>query len=456
MRDILLTAVVFGLIPLALMRAQVSVYLWYWLGLMNPHRLVYGFAYQIPFAQIIGITALISVAISKDRRPVPWNTGLVLMLAILAYSALTSVFAWTPEAAWGYWIQVFKVFLMTFVMTMVIYGKERIHMLLLVVVFSIGFYGFKGGIFVFLTAGEHRVWGPPGNTFISDNNFLGLTMAMVVPLFIALARQEEKRWLRRLLYVVCFLTVIATVFTYSRGALLGLVVILVLTFIRSRKAKFFTLLFFIPLMYFAKDLVPEKLYKRTETIQSYKEDTSAMQRIRAWHVAWNIALDRPLTGAGFEFESSPANHDRWWSYVPESYIGLYGEKAHVAHSVYFQMLGQHGFIGLGLFLALLVSVLRALRAIQKDARANPDLNWMGDYASAIRIAIFGYAVSGSFLNVAFFDLLYLFVGITAVLHKELAASQATPATSAQTTSLDRRTRLQIQGESPRLAEKSVT
>jgi putative inorganic carbon (hco3(-)) transporter len=214
-------------------------------------------------------------------------------------------------------------------------------------------------------------------------------------------------------------------------------------------------LFFIPLMYFAKDLVPEKLYKRTETIQSYEEDTSAMQRIRAWHVAWNIALDRPLTGAGFEFESSPVHHDRWWSYVPESYIGLYGEKAHVAHSIYFQMLGQHGFIGLGLFLALLVSVLRTLRAIQKDARANPDLNWMGDYAAAIRIAIFGYAVSGAFLNVAFFDLLYLFVGITAVLHKELAASQATPATSEQTTSLSRRTRLQIQGESPRLAEKSV-
>ena len=50
MRDIAVTAVVFGLLPFILWRPHIGMLVWTWLGLMNPHRLCYTFAYDMPFA----------------------------------------------------------------------------------------------------------------------------------------------------------------------------------------------------------------------------------------------------------------------------------------------------------------------------------------------------------------------------------------------------------------------
>ncbi|MCK5481680.1 MAG: putative O-glycosylation ligase, exosortase A system-associated, partial [Gammaproteobacteria bacterium] len=73
MRDIVLTIIFFGLLPLVFSRPYVGIYLWTWLGLMNPHRLTYGFAFDFPFAQIVAITTLISMFASKEPKQIPWT-----------------------------------------------------------------------------------------------------------------------------------------------------------------------------------------------------------------------------------------------------------------------------------------------------------------------------------------------------------------------------------------------
>ena len=145
MRDYVLTAFVFALLPVCLVRPWLGILAWYWLGLMNPHRLTWGFAYTMPFAMLVGIATLLGAVMAKDRRPIPWNRELILMAILLAYFTVTTFFAWVPEYAWPQWEKVAKIIFMTFVATMFIYGKARIRALLLVVVASIGFYGFKGG-----------------------------------------------------------------------------------------------------------------------------------------------------------------------------------------------------------------------------------------------------------------------------------------------------------------------
>jgi putative inorganic carbon (hco3(-)) transporter len=50
MRDIIVTAIVFGLLPMALSRPYVGLYLYSWLSYMNPHKLTWGFATSMPFA----------------------------------------------------------------------------------------------------------------------------------------------------------------------------------------------------------------------------------------------------------------------------------------------------------------------------------------------------------------------------------------------------------------------
>lgn len=415
MRDILLAVVMLGLLPVCLFRPWIGILVWTWIGLMNPHRLSWELS-NLPFAMVVALLILTGMLFSRDRKPVPWNRELVLLAILMGYFTLTNFTAWHPPAAWAYWERVLKMVGMIFVTTMLIYGRKRIELLLLVIAGSIGFYGFKGGIFSIVTGGQYRVQGPDG-TMIGGNTFIGLAMAMVLPLLFAVARSQSEKWKRHAAYAVSWLTFIAIPFTYSRGALLGLAVVLPGIFPRLR--KFILLLpLLIPIAFIAKDLLPEKLVDRAQTIQTYEEDNSAMQRIRAWSVAMSIAKGSPLVGAGFDFEEF-SDPNRWWSHVPPDLYGFGTMKTHVAHSIYFSVLGQHGVIAFALFLAFLVFIYRDLGRLEKQTLETPDLAWISPYARALRIGFVGYLVTGAFLNSAYFDLMYLFAAFTALFRREV-------------------------------------
>ncbi|MGB8329603.1 MAG: putative O-glycosylation ligase, exosortase A system-associated, partial [Polyangiales bacterium] len=301
--------------------------------------------------------------------------------------------------------------------TMFIYGHGRIRILLLTVVVSVGFYGVKGGIWAISTGGANQVLGPE-NTFMDGNTFIGLAFNMVVPLMVILAREEENVWVRRALYVAAGLTIVATIFTYSRGAYLGLVVMLPLLFLKSRK-KVIAGAILIPAVLLAPMVLPEAVFKRADQIEDYQGDRSAMQRLLSWSVAYNIAKRKPLTGAGFEFESGiPAKE--WREYGDEKYLP-FSEGSHAAHSIYFQILGQHGFLAFFVYIAMLISLLLSLRRTIKISYRNAEFAWAGSYASALQVGLISYLVSGAFLSSAYFDLAWLYFALSAVLAREVGA-----------------------------------
>jgi O-antigen ligase len=97
----------------------------------------------------------------------------------------------------------------------------------------------------------------------------------------------------------------------------------------------------------------------------------------------------------------------------------YRQNTNAAHSIYFQVLGQHGFVAFGLFIALALSSLLTLQRVRKQARERADLQWIENYASGLQIALIGYFVSGAFLSSAYFDLYYVLVALTVLLAREL-------------------------------------
>ena len=413
MRDIVLLIIFAGLLPACMMRPWIGVLAWFWLAFMNPHRLTWGIAQDLPFAQAVAIATLLGLLMTKDRRPLFWTRETVLMVVMMAFFAITTAFAWQRDLAWEQWLGIGKIVLMTIVPLMLIYGKFRIHWLLLVVAGSIGFFGLKGGLFVFRTGGVHSILGPD-NSFIADNNSLGLAMVMVLPLLVFLRRDETRVWVRRILAATAFFTVIAVVVTYSRGALIGLAAVLPFLFLRL-KNKFLLLIIFVPLTYWGIEHAPDRLTKRVDSIETADEDQSFMQRIQAWSVALNIAKERPLIGAGFKLEYT--NDRIWLSYADRKY-DKWGQSARAAHSIYFQVLGEHGFPGLALYLLLIALTMMRLRSLTKAARRDPESAWIGNYAAAINIGMIGFVVAGAGLSRAYFDLFLLYVGITAILYRE--------------------------------------
>ena len=105
---------------------------------------------------------------------------------------------------------------------------------------------------------------------------------------------------------------------------------------------------------------------------------------------------RPLTGGGFEIY----NLDVFGRYAPNP------TDLHSAHSIYFQMLGEHGFVGLGLFLLLWLLVWRDASWIDRQTRHREGWQWASDLARMVQVSLVGYAVGGAFLNLAYYDVPY--------------------------------------------------
>src|ERR1035437_8846488 len=223
MRDIVITAVILGLLPFILRNSRLGAYVWAWISMMIPHRAAWGFARTLPFAQMVAIATLIGFLFSRERKSFPINSITLTQILFVLWMTVTSFFAMNgPELVWGQWVVVVKIHFMLFITLMLIRGRRQIEQLIWVVVLSIGFYGVKGGIWTVLTGGGSRVWGPSGGV-IQGNNELGLALVMLIPLMWFLYQTASKRLIRWGLIGIMLTCGMAVLGTQSRGALLALV-----------------------------------------------------------------------------------------------------------------------------------------------------------------------------------------------------------------------------------------
>lgn len=414
MRDYLLLAFVLGLVPIILYRAWIGGLAWTWIGLMNPHLYTWELN-AFPFAQVIGLAFLVAWLFARDKKMIPVTPGIAGMCVLLAFVTLKNPFAWNQNVAWEIWAQYLKVVGATLIIATLVYSPHRVRWFLWTILFCIGvFYGARGGLFVLATAGEHSVQGP-SPSFIGGNTHLGVALLMVAPMFVAFMHDTKRMWLRWSAIGSLWLTLLATVFTYSRGAWLGLAVVSFLLFMQSKR-KVLIVAILLPLAILGLGLVPEKVFTRADTIAEYKEDLSAMQRLQGWGVATNVATRHAL-GAGFTLDATPV--DLWMSYAnfqrPEF------NRANAAHSIYFQMLGDHGFGGLAIFMFVVVATFSTLARVRKLTKRDQERSWIGNYATALIIGLAGYCVSGAFVSLAYFDLFYYFVILSGILLREARA-----------------------------------
>ena len=124
-------------------------------------------------------------------------------------------------------------------------------------------------------------------------------------------------------------------------------------------------------------IMPQEWYDRMSTIETYEQDTSAMSRINAWWTAYNLAKDR-VTGGGFD------------TFHARRYLILYAPdptSTPDVHSIYFEIMGEHGFIGFTMFMLLAWFTWNTgnrIRRLAKDKRGNQDgaliwPAWSGQY-----------------------------------------------------------------------------
>jgi probable O-glycosylation ligase (exosortase A-associated) len=134
-------------------------------------------------------------------------------------------------------------------------------------------------------------------------------------------------------------------------------------------------------------------------------------------MAFNLAKDH-VFGGGFMVWTAPL----FQQYAPVP------DDVHAAHSIYFQIMGEHGFIGLALFMAVGVSTWWTSRSLIRTARQHPRFRWAGDLGAMVQVSMIGYGITGAFLSLAYFDLPYNVKVMAALaqhfVRREMAAATA--------------------------------
>jgi putative inorganic carbon (HCO3(-)) transporter len=419
LRDLAFLAAWAVFLPLALQGAQLGVLLWAWTSLLAPDDVLYGLGAAFPFAKIAAIVTLGLMLIGRGGGiRLRWDATALLLIGLALSGAVSQAtgLAADTAAGWDLYQKFAKILLLALVVTAVMRDRLRLHALLLAICLGMGFTGLGEGAKFLLSGGGHQVLGTPST---GDNNQVGLDVLLIMPMLYYLHGTAKNRVLRLTCLAVGVMCAICIIATASRAAFIGLA-LLGVAFVLSSRRKVLGMLVVILVGLAGTQLVSDRWVERMDTIKTAEDDDSFLGRVGAWKISTAVALERPAFGGGFHAIQHP---DVWAAHYAEashmdsliSAIPTLTPKA--AHSIYFEVLGDMGFVGLALFLALFATALRNAGMVRSLVRRSGrrDLDWAAGMAGALRISVLVFLIGGASLSAAYYDIDYLLVAMLAVL-----------------------------------------
>src|SRR6185503_5158525 len=91
--DVLLTVLIVATLPVCALRPWIGMLVFAWLGYMNPHRLLDGFAYDMPYSKMVAVATLGGLLVTRERYPLPRTREVYLLAALWVMFVCSTVFA---------------------------------------------------------------------------------------------------------------------------------------------------------------------------------------------------------------------------------------------------------------------------------------------------------------------------------------------------------------------------
>lgn len=392
MRDLLLLSAIAGLLVLAMRRPFVGVLVWAWFTIMTPHQIAYG-VYGVPLNVLIAGVTIAAYIFSGEFRKFRLDPVVLFIIGLAGWIGLSQVFSLEPSNSAQYTDRFLKTLLFILICAQMATTKLRLHALVWTVVAGIGFFAAKGAVFTIATLGQFRVQGLP-DTVLADNNHFAIATASILPLMLYLHGQVRAAWLRIGLLALLALSVFAIIGTHSRGGFIALIVFAGILWLRSRY-KFLLAAGALALAVPAIAFMPAKWTERMTTITEAGEDASFLGRVDAWVISTKLAVSNPLTGAGLR--------NSYLYDVAATVDPIRGERARAAHSIYFEMLGGTGFVGLALYLSLLgAAFISAWRIFARRSEEAME-PWKPELARAIQFTLIVFGIGGASVSMEMWD-----------------------------------------------------
>lgn len=414
MRDALLLIVIFGGLLTTLRYPFAGMILWAWFSLLTPHQMAYG-AFGIPLNLVIAATTIAALVLHGEivKFRLDWITFWLIMVALwLVVSQASSL---DPANSAPFFDRYLKTLIFTILCAQMATTRLRMHALIWSLVLSIGYFASKGALFTLMTLGNYHVQGVT-NTILEDNNHLSLAMATILPMILYLRTVAARPWVRTALLILLLMTIFAIIGTQSRGGFISLMVFGAFFWMRSRhKGAILAagLLMLIPAIAF----MPSKWTERMTTITAATQDESFMGRVDAWVINTKFALQHPVTGIGLR---NPYQQDLAIKVDPER-----APRAKAAHSIYFEMLGGAGFVGLFIYLAMLATAFFTAIGLQKKPAETDPTGWTSTLGRFAQISLAIFCVGGASMSMEMWDGYLLIIALIAAAARYSTAASAT-------------------------------
>lgn len=340
-----------GVLALALYHS-VRPEIWGAPGYLRPHFII-----------VLG-TSISLLFFHRRRLPLQfnWTVGLFALLAIWMLINSSNAIV-SRQIAWDAAINFVKLAILLFIVTSICTSPKAIRGVYVALI--LGYVWLSKSVFVqYLFEGRTRVDPLGGES--GGGNQLATELCMTLPflLYLFLEKKGKIRWLSLGLIGIWLFDLVAI---GSRGGFLALILVIVL-FWAKYQARFKFVALALPIVVIAFAMAPRYFWERMATINDFREDPSAANRLLLWQAGIEMFKDHPLTGVGTRnFQLLSKKHFESDS-IPEE--GL------VAHNSYVELLAENGLIGLLLYLAGMTACWAHIRKAKKLALK------MGDIESA--------------------------------------------------------------------------
>jgi len=268
-----------------------------------------------------------------------------------------------------------------------------------------------------------------------DANDFATLAVVALPLAVYFMVRPRPLWRRLVSALALVFLVMAFVWAGSRGGFLALLAVGAFLLLRYRAigVRWRVLTAALLSLVFAA-AASDTYWEKMKTILQPKDDyniTTEEGRIPVWKRGIGYMLENPILGVGAgNFPTAEG------TISPRARVAYTGRwKWSVSHNSYIQVGAELGIPGLLLFLAMFWKAFASLRTVERGQPRSPP----AQLAQTLAACLIGYIVGGFFLSLAYRDLLYVLIALTAGLRKglPLVAASPRPARSVVTSSYAR-------------------
>ena len=419
MRDLAFIAFLLAFFGMGFRRPFLLVLVYVYIDIVSPQRLTYLLLNTIPISLIAVALAVGGWVLADNKRDTRVGARSILIVVLMLYCWATTLAADFPVEALEKWDWVWKALIFAAFLPLTLRTRLRIEALLVFMVLSASSIIIVGGIKTIASGG-----GGYGQLNLMVDNKSGLyegstisTVAIaIIPVifwFMGYGTIFKRDWrLKGFCLALVFACLLIPVGTSTRTGLLCIGLLALLS-LRAVKRKGLYLAAIAALGVAAVPFLPSTFTNRMNTIKTYQADESASTRLAVWKWTIDYAKDHPFGGG---FNAFLGNRIRYDLKTAEGGAITGGtkvevDKARAYHSAYFEMLGEQGYPGLALWLAInLIGIVRmeVLRRRYRDP--DDELAWAGPLAAALQSAHVVYLLGATFIAIAFQPFIYMLIG----------------------------------------------